>query len=79
MAFANEINRHIQNNTLKEFRSVVETIEKEGIHFKPYVNKIGDKVSLIPTITYKDGDVRGFLSSDLNKDHRIYIEKKWSW
>jgi hypothetical protein len=57
----------------------VQQVTSEGFHFKPFKKVVDVKVTIRPAITYKKGTLRGFIDSDLNKDHRIYIEKSWTF
>ena len=57
----------------------MQQVTEEGFHFKPFKKVVDGKLTVRPAITYKKGSLRGFVDSDLNKDHRIYIEKTWTF
>jgi len=57
----------------------VQQVTAKGFHFKPFKRVVDGKVTLRPAITYKNGSLRGFADTDGDKDHRIYIEKQWTF
>ncbi len=67
------------STTLKQFQNDVQQVTKEGFHFKPFKRIVDGKVTIRPAITYKKGSLRAFGDTDGNKDHRIYIEKQWTF
>ena len=70
----------MENSTaLDEMRSEVRQVTKEGFNFKAFKSVVDGKYSVKPGITYKRGGLRAYVNSDLKNDHKVYIEKQWTF
>lgn len=72
-------NLHETTSILEQFRNDLGQIRKEGLHFKAFKSVVDGKLSVRTGLAYKRGNLRAYVNTDFKNDHRLYIEKTFTF